>query len=49
MNSIGIIGGSDGPTTVLFAVSTGAKWLFGGLILLLAAGILFLALRHKKK
>ena len=47
--TIGIIGSSDGPTAVMVAASTGTKWLFGGLILLLAVGIFFLVLRHKKK
>ena len=48
-SSIGIIGGSDGPTAVFVAASTSAKWLFGGLILLLAVGIFLLVLLHKKK
>ena len=47
--SIGIIGGSDGPTAVFVASSPGTYWLVGGLILILAAGILFAILRHKKK
>jgi len=49
MSSIGIIGGSDGPTAIFVAAPTGAGWLLGGLILLLAAGILFVILRRKKK
>ena len=48
MNSIGIIGGADGPTVTFVASSPGAGWLFCGLILLLAAGI-FLTVRLRKK
>ena len=48
-SSIGIIGGSDGPTAVLVSASAGTKWLFGGILLLLAAGILWAILRRKKK
>ena len=48
-SSIGIIGGADGPTAIFVAASPGANWLLGGLALLLAAGILLVILRRKKK
>jgi len=48
-SSIGIIGGADGPTVTFVASTPGVGWLLGGLILLLAAGILFVILRRKKK
>ena len=48
-HSIGIIGGSDGPTAVIVASSPVTNWLVGGLILILAVGILFAILRRKKK
>ena len=47
--SIGVIGGADGPTAVLVSAPSGANWLLGGILLLLAAGILFVILRRKKK
>ena len=48
-SSIGIIGGTDGPTAVFIARSPGAGLLLGAVILLLAAGILWVVLRRKKK
>ena len=48
-SSIGMIGSADGPTAVFVAASPGVNWLLGCLALLLAAGVLFIVLRRKKK
>ena len=49
LNSIAVIGGSDGPTAIFTATSPDAGWPLIVLILLLAAGVLFVILRRKKK
>ena len=51
MDTIGIIGGADGPTQVYVTGSSGGSvipWIIAGVILV-AAIILVLVLRHRRK
>ena len=47
-NSIGIIGGADGPTSVYIAASNGVKWVFMLAAAVLAAVIWLLVRRFKR-
>ena len=51
MDTIGIIGGADGPTQVYVTGSSGGSmipWIIAG-VLLVAAIVLVLVLRHRRK